>query len=133
MPLGDEATAMRLRVCEWLADQLLRSLATLTDLIQSVPTFQVFREPGAEFFNTHAFCRKMNLTSHHEILTGKRQFDELSFQRSLVAERKFGLEHKHYRLWKMELHAGKCTRPPNPKYDYGSFIAQTCDCLEPIG
>lgn len=47
MPLGDEATAMRLRVCEWLADQLLRSWATLTDLIQSVPTFQVFREPGA--------------------------------------------------------------------------------------
>lgn len=44
MPLGDEATAMRLRVCEWLADQLLRSWATLTDLIQSVPTF---REPGA--------------------------------------------------------------------------------------
>lgn len=40
MPLGDEATAMRLRVCEWLADQLLRSLATLTDLIQSVPTFR---------------------------------------------------------------------------------------------
>ncbi len=47
MPLGDDATAMRLRVCEWLTDQLLRSLATLTDLIQSVPTFQVFREPGA--------------------------------------------------------------------------------------
>lgn len=47
MPQGDEATGMRLRVCEWLADQLLRSWATLTVLIQSVPTFQVFREPGA--------------------------------------------------------------------------------------
>lgn len=47
MPQGDEATGMRLRVCEWLADQLLGSWATLTVLIQSVPTFQVFREPGA--------------------------------------------------------------------------------------
>jgi hypothetical protein len=59
----------------------------------------------------------MNLTSHHEILTGKRQFDELSFQRSLVAERKFGLEHKHYRLWKMELHAGRANSLFTCNYD----------------
>lgn len=39
---------MRLRVCEWLADQLIGSWATLTDLVQSVPTFQVFQEPGAD-------------------------------------------------------------------------------------
>lgn len=38
---------MRLRVCEWLADQLIGSWATLTDLVQSVPTFQVFRELSA--------------------------------------------------------------------------------------
>lgn len=48
MSLVDEATSMRLRVCEWLADQLIGSWATLTDLVQSVPTFQVFREPGAD-------------------------------------------------------------------------------------
>lgn len=34
VPLGDEATSMRLRVCEWLADQLIGSWATLTDLVQ---------------------------------------------------------------------------------------------------
>lgn len=38
---------MRLRVCEWLTDHLIGSWATLTDLVQSVPTFQVFREPSA--------------------------------------------------------------------------------------
>lgn len=47
VPLGDEATSMRLRVCEWLTDHLIGSWATLTDLVQSVPTFQVFREPSA--------------------------------------------------------------------------------------
>lgn len=47
MPLGEEATGMRLRVCEWLAEQLLGSWATLMDLVESVPTFQVFREPDA--------------------------------------------------------------------------------------
>lgn len=56
----------------------------------------------SEFFNTDAFCLKTNLTSHHEILTGKRQFDELSFKRSLVAERKLGPE-----LWTITL-----TLPP---------------------
>lgn len=40
--LGDEAMGMRLRVYKWLADQLLGSWATLMDMIQSVPTFQVF-------------------------------------------------------------------------------------------
>lgn len=38
---------MRLRVCEWLAEQLLGSSATLQDLVHTVPTFQVFREPDA--------------------------------------------------------------------------------------
>ena len=64
----------------------------------------------SEFFNTDAFCRKTNLTSNHEILTGKRQFDELSFKRSLVAERKLGPE-----LWTITL-----TLPPmeNALVDY---------------
>lgn len=43
----EEATRMRLRVCEWLAEQLLGNQATLVDLVQGMPTFQVFREPGA--------------------------------------------------------------------------------------
>uniref|UniRef100_K1QHU8 Uncharacterized protein n=1 Tax=Magallana gigas TaxID=29159 RepID=K1QHU8_MAGGI len=37
VPLGDEATSMRLRVCEWLTDHLIGSWATLTDLVQREP------------------------------------------------------------------------------------------------
>lgn len=47
MPLVDEATRMRLRVCEWLAEQLLGNRATLVDHIQSVPALKIFRELGA--------------------------------------------------------------------------------------
>lgn len=41
--LGEEATGMRLRVCEWLAEQILGSWATSMDLLQSVHTFHVLR------------------------------------------------------------------------------------------
>lgn len=47
VPLVEEATRMRLRVCEWLAEQLIRNRVTLVNLIQSVPAAKVFLEPGA--------------------------------------------------------------------------------------
>lgn len=46
----------------------------------------------SRFFNTVAKCRETNLNSHHKILSGERQFDKLSFKRSLVGERKLGPE-----------------------------------------
>lgn len=37
-------------------------------------------------FHTDTFFRKTNLTSRHVISTGERQFDEVSFKWSLIAE-----------------------------------------------
>lgn len=53
---------------------------------RKIPYFYLF----SDFSNADAFCRKTNLPSHHEILTGKRQFDVLSYKGSLVAERNLG-------------------------------------------
>lgn len=59
----------------------------------------------SRFFNTVAKCRKTNLNSHYKIFSGERQFDELSFKRSLVGERKIWPE-----LWNLTLTSayGKC-------------------------
>lgn len=51
---------------------------------ESVTVFQYSRKMSAK--------KKTNLNSHHNILSGERQFDELSFKRSLVGERKLGHE-----------------------------------------
>lgn len=52
---------------------------------ESVTVFQYSRKMSAKKPTT-------NLNSHHNILSGERQFDELSFKRSLVGERKLGPE-----------------------------------------
>lgn len=49
-------------------------------------------------FQYRGIFRKTSLTSNYEILKDKRQVDELSFKRSLVDERKSGLE-----LWSLLL------------------------------
>lgn len=49
-------------------------------------------------FQYRGIFRKTSLTSNYEILKDKRQVDELSFKRSLVDERKLGLE-----LWSLIL------------------------------
>lgn len=47
----EEATRIRLRVYAWLAEQVLGNQATLEDFVHGVPTFHVFREPGAGISN----------------------------------------------------------------------------------
>lgn len=49
-------------------------------------------------FQNRGIFRKTSLTSNYEILKDKRQVDGLSFKRSLVDERKLGLE-----LWSLML------------------------------
>lgn len=46
----------------------------------------------SECFNTGASCRKTNLTSHLNILTIERKFNELSSKWFLIAERKLSSE-----------------------------------------
>lgn len=60
---------------------------TLSEAVKFQPfTFIFF----SEFLNTDAFFRKPNLTSRHKMLTGKRQYDDLSFKEPFVAEEKLG-------------------------------------------
>lgn len=51
-----------------------------------------------KFFNTDASWYLMNLTSHNKTLTGKREFDNLLFKGSLIAEPQSGMD-----LWTIML------------------------------